>query len=270
MSDESDQPAAPAASREQDRVNQQIYHASDIAKSYQSRSLSDAETAALLKYQPTFAQRDVLDLGVGTGRTTWYLAPLARRYIGIDYSPAMVDHLRAALPGTDVRPADMRDLSEFGDGSFDFVLGACNVIDAVSHEDRQRVLHEARRVLRPRGIFMFSSHNRSLSTAQRGPQLLRSQNPATQAKHIAVYFRRLINHAKVRKLRRFEAEYALLNDAGHDYRLLHYYVDRDTQRKQLERTGFRLLNVFSAAGRVLAESEVDTQSSSLLYVCERS
>jgi SAM-dependent methyltransferase len=253
----------------QDRLNLRIYHASNVTRAYRSEQLEPPETMALLRYQPAFAERDVLDLGVGTGRTTRYLAPLARTYVGIDSSPTMIEFMRRSFPGVDVRPGDLRDLSAFADHSFDFVFGPCNVIDAVSHADRLRVLAEVHRVLRPSAVFAFSSHNRRLRTALSGPRLHWAKNPGTQILHGVRYARSLINHARVSRLRRIEAEYALLNDEGHDYAVLHYYISRDTQRRQLEDAGFRVLDEFDAAGHVLHHDADDTVSPHVLYVAAR-
>ena len=251
---------------DQDRVNRPIYLKPNIARWYRSESLDAAETMALLAYQPAFAGRDVLDLGVGTGRTTRYLAPLTRRYVCVDASPPMVAHIRAHFPGVSVHLADMRDLSAFDDASFDFVLASCNLLDAVSHDDRLRVLAEVRRVLRRPGVFMFSSHNRRFRTALSGPILRWSRNPGTQAAHVLRYVRSLVNHARVRHLRRLETDYALLNDPGHDYAMLHYYIDRGIQRRQLQAAGFRELSAFDQAGRALQEDDADIDSPSVLYV----
>jgi len=240
--------AAPEA-REQDIVNRQLYWSPAATRWYREQGLSLAETAALLKYQPAFSGRDVLDIGVGLGRTTTFLAPLAHRYVGIDYSPVMVEQLRKIMPDVALEQADMRDLSLFKAGEFDFVLGACNVIDAVSHEDRLRTLAQVHRTLRDKGLFVFTSHNRSDPSALAGPELGRSSNPIAQTKHLLSYRRSLRNHAKVSRLRRFETEYALLNDVAHEWSLLHYYIDRTNQARQLERSGFRLLDVFSASGK---------------------
>jgi SAM-dependent methyltransferase len=254
---------------EQDRLHQRIYFAPNISRWYRETALDLGETMALLRNQPAFCGREVLDLGVGTGRTTRYLAPLASRYVCVDSSPPMVEYVRLHLPGIDIRQADARDLSAFAPGSFDFVLASCNLLDAVSHDDRLRVLAEVRRVLRPGGIFLFSSHNRRSRRALSGPRLARSRNPATQALLVWRYVRGLANHFRVRRFRRFEAEYALLNDSGHDYAVLHYYVDRETQQRQLERAGFRVREVMGADGRLLKDGDDDGESASLLYVGER-
>jgi SAM-dependent methyltransferase len=261
--------AASTPRSDQDRVNSRIYNASGITRYYCSAQLDHAETMALLRHQPAFAGRDVLDLGVGTGRTTRFLAPLALRYVAIDSSPMMIEYMRRSFPDVAVRPGDLRDLSEFSDRSFDFVFGACNVIDGVSHADRLRVLAEVHRVLRPAGVFAFSSHNRGFRRALSGPCLHWSRNPGTQILHGLRFVRSVVNHARVKRLRRIEKSYAVLNDEGHDYAALHYYINRDTQERQLAQAGFRVLDEFDAAGRLLHEDDDDSESPMVLYVAAR-
>ncbi len=253
----------------QDGVNRRVYHRKQIVGEYLWPELWRTEAMALLKYQPAFAGRDVLDLGVGAGRTSRFLAPLARRYEGIDYSPFMVQYMREEMPQFSVRLGDMRDLSPFADGSFDFVLGANNVIAAISHDDRLRTLSEVWRVLRPGGTFMFSCHNRRYNRALGGPRLRISRNPVTLGRNVVSYVRSTINHRRVGKLRRMEPTYALLNDYAHDYALLHYYIDRDAQTQQLTDAGFRLLDVFNDSGAILGPHDRDDDSFFLMYVAIR-
>jgi SAM-dependent methyltransferase len=254
----------------QDEINSRIYHADGVTKAYRSKLLLDRpETMALLRYQPGFFGRSVLDIGIGTGRTAGFLQPLARRYVCIDYSQEMVDHVRKALPGVEVHLADMRDLSRWGAAEFDFIFAPDNVFDAVSHADRLRILAEARRVLSTEGLLVFSSHNRRYRVAGKGPRLTYSRNPVTQALHVLRYLQRRLNHLRVGRLHRHEDEYALLNDIGHDYALLHYYIDRDRQQGQLDAAGFRLLEVIDSDGRSLREGDEDASSPSLLYVAAR-
>jgi SAM-dependent methyltransferase len=247
-------------------VNARVYHAPGVDRVYTSHELNRVEVIALLKYQAAFAGHDVLDVGVGTGRTSLYLAPLARRYEAIDYSPVMVNHVRATMPQISVRVADMRDLSAFADACFDFVFATNNVFDAVSHIDRLRTLRETARVLRPGGMLMFSAHNRRYRDALQGPHLRWSRNPGTEVRYLRQWARQMANHARVGKLRREDADYALLNDGGHDYACLHYYIDQTTQRRQLGGVGFELLEAFDAVGRTLDADDPAPDSASLMYV----
>jgi SAM-dependent methyltransferase len=102
----------------------------------------------------------VLDLGVGGGRTTPYLASRASRYIGVDYAPAMIEACQAKFPGVEFKVADASDLSAFPDSSFDAVVFAFNGIDYVLPDQaRRRCFEHICRLLRPGGVLIFSSHN---------------------------------------------------------------------------------------------------------------
>lgn len=253
----------------QDRVNRAVYFGPSVFRHYLSEVLTPAEVTCLLKYQPYFAQRTLLDIGVGAGRTARTLHPLVARYEAIDYSPVMVDYVKRAMPGVSVRQMDWRDLNAFGDATFDFIFATDNVIDALAHEDRLQALRESHRVARAGGLLAFSSHNLSYREALGGPRLEWSKNPGRLAANGLQYLRRLKNHARVGKLRRTEADYSLLNDQGHDYACLHYYAARATVKAQLTDAGFRLIDVIERGGRSLPEGADDSASPNLLYVAQR-
>jgi SAM-dependent methyltransferase len=238
-------------------------------RSYPKEGLDAQETITLLKYQADVVGRDVLDIGIGTGRTARVLAGLARRYVAIDYSPVILAELRKRMPEVQAHLEDMRDLGRWDDASMDFVFAPNNVLDAVSHDDREKVLGEARRVLRDRGLLVFSSHNRCYVGAQTGPKLRRSRNPLTFALHLARYLASLRMHLRMRPMRRFEDDYALLDDCGPDHALLHYYVDRTAQERQLTRLGFDLVDVLDRSGATVPGGEMAPESSSLMYVARR-
>jgi len=102
----------------------------------------------------------VLDLGVGGGRTTPFLSSVAGRYVGVDYSQAMVMACKSKWPQLDFRWGDATDLGEFSSGEFDASVFSFNGIDYIdSNQARQRCFSEVARVLRPGGLFVFSSHN---------------------------------------------------------------------------------------------------------------
>ena len=263
--------ALPEAIRpsRQDEINRAVYYSPRVYRSYLADCLTAAESICLSKYQSYIQHKDVLDIGVGAGRTTRYLAPLARRYEAVDYSPVMVRYVERTMPHISVRQADFRDLSDFAGESFDFMLATDNVIDALSHQGRLRALEEAYRVLRPGGILAFSSHNIRYKKAFSGPQLRWSSSAVRLAKNCAGYVLSLWNHLRVSPLRTTTSEYALLNDSGHRYACLHYYAARSTVCSQLAGVGLRFIEALDASGRPLSEFADDSEISSLFYVAER-
>ena len=102
----------------------------------------------------------ILDLGVGCGRTSQALASRAATYVGIDYSPEMIEVCRERYPSLDFHIADAADLGRFQNESFDLAVFAFNGLDyLIPDETRRRCLRELHRVLAPRGRFIFSAHN---------------------------------------------------------------------------------------------------------------
>lgn len=250
-------------------INARVYHHAGVQQHYQEWLLMRSEAVALLKYQPAFAQRDILDIGAGTGRTAVYLARMARHYQAIDYSPVMVREFGRLFPDTSVAQVDMRKMEAFGAASFDFVLASNNVLDAVGHEDRLCTLREIHRLLRPAGVLMFSSHNRDNDRLVRWPKPEFSRNPITQMQLAVHWGRALLNHARLRHLQTFTDEYAIINDEAHDSALLHYYIGPDAQRLQLQEQGFELLDIFDKLGNPLQPGHQTGHSSWLLYVARR-
>ena len=120
--------------------------------------LEPAETCAFENFISDGAS--ILDIEVGAGRTTPFLASRASRYVGIDYVKTMVSTCTAKFPELIFLCADATDLKEFGDASFDVAVFSFNGIDAISTlEGRRRCFFEVCRVLTSDGIFIFSSHN---------------------------------------------------------------------------------------------------------------
>ena len=69
---------------------------------------------------------DILDLGVGGGRTTPYLSAKARRYVGVDYSEGMIATCRRKYPDRKFLVMDASDLTAFNDNCFDIVVFSFN------------------------------------------------------------------------------------------------------------------------------------------------
>jgi SAM-dependent methyltransferase len=121
------------------------------------RGLTPAEQTLLERHVPMGS--DVLDMGVGTGRTVPGLRRRSRRYVGIDYAPMMIQRAHELFPDVDLRVASAADLSEFPDASFDVVLFIANGLDSMSPQLHAACLRESARVLRADGAFLISRHN---------------------------------------------------------------------------------------------------------------
>lgn len=144
---------------QEDGVNLRAYRAPDVASHYAALNyLTPCEQLLFQTYiKPGMA---VLDLGVGGGRTSPYLSTVASRYVGVDCSEAMIQTCRKKFPDLNFVLEDATDLLAFEDASFDAIVFSFNGIDClVPNEKRLRCVRECRRVLRPMGVLVFSSHN---------------------------------------------------------------------------------------------------------------
>jgi SAM-dependent methyltransferase len=116
------------------------------------------ERPAMLAMLPPVEGLRVLDAGCGSGLHAAALLDRGARVTGIDASTAMVEHARRRLAGCEVelRVADLRAPLPFADGGFDGIMSAL-----VLHYLRDWVptLAEFRRVLRPGGWLVFSTHH---------------------------------------------------------------------------------------------------------------
>lgn len=116
----------------------------------------------------------ILDIAVGAGRTSRYLARIASRYVGIDYAPEMLKVCRNKYPQLDFREMSATNLSSFQDETFDSVVIPLNALDELlTNEDRRRCLLECRRVLRANGVLIFSSRLPHAILARRTPGMIK-------------------------------------------------------------------------------------------------
>ena len=209
----------------------------------------------------------ILDLGVGGGRTAGLLAPRAGRYVGIDYLPDMVERARRNHPRLDFRQADARDLSVFASGSFDVVVFSCNGIDSVDPKGRAAVMREVGRVLRPGGVFVFSSFHREWSGFRDRRSLRRlifTPDPIRLgARTLRFLEGRLVGALRVRRLAALERrddEHAVLLHWAHDFGLFVYATTPDRCAAQLAAAGFEAPEVFAPNGRDIgAEADADDE-----------
>jgi len=225
------------------------------ADTYSDRSLMPSERRILSLLSDRWPEIDMLDVGIGPGRTTYTFGAVAKRYVGIDYSPRMIE-LAKQLPvdekGIDLAVADARDLSSI-QGPFDFVLFSYNGLDSVGPEDRLTILREVRGVLKPDGTFLFSTHSMNALplTPERPRGNYRSRLRIVYA--WLTYARLLGDARKVNRKLDLEAArkkgWTVIRDGAHDFKAQYYYVDPAYQVRQLRDMGFETIAVYDARGR---------------------
>lgn len=263
--------ASPAPSEREQATN--FWARADLVRAYSGGELRPVELALLERHREALSGR-VLEIGVGGGRVTRHLCAIATEVHGIDVSATMVAHSRATCPEAIIVQRDLRDLSAYADGSFGALVAAFNVIDVLGHEDRAIALDGFARVLEPGGALIMSSHNLAAAPSVVGPtrQLLgavRARRMRSVAAGVIRLPRRVANRRRMRPLERDGEGYGLVNDSAHDYSILHYYVSRDDQERQLAAHGFELVECLDLSAVAVGPGEAAAHSPELHYVARR-
>lgn len=250
-----------------DSVNQKTYAKAKVLDYYDGLDeLFPAEKILFKKLSAKIQNSKVLDIGVGGGRTTKYLLPLSSDYTGVDYVPQFVERVKRKYEDGNFLCGDARDLKEFADETFDFALFSYNGIDAVSHEDRLKILKEIYRVLKIGGMFMFSSHNRDYRHFKKPYWLIEPQvNPAF-VKNLLSYVFFLPRHLRMKRHEVSVDEYTIVNDSDHRFSLLLYYISIAKQIEQLEKIGFFDIAAYDAKGEL---ANTDTESFWIYYLANK-
>ena len=265
-----------------------LYNSESISGEYAKRDyLEGAESAIIEKFDSRLKEIDMLDMGVGGGRTTKYFAPLARSYIGADYAPNMIAKCKIRYRDKYCfMESDVRSMNMFGSGMFDFVLFSYNGIDSFSHEDRLTALKEIRRVLKNNGYFYFSSHNLNWEDL---PDLFSFKSNKTGndknngsgdfvrflGNNIKSGFKKLRLNVLNRSLHRKdfvqqlrENQKGLLFDNSLNGKASVYYVTRAEQIRQLEDAGFKNITIYSRNGTNTEKEDILNKDGWIYYLCE--
>lgn len=229
--------------------NLDTYNSPKTQKWYgELKGLTSAESKIFDSVADQLKKGRLLDIGIGGGRTTQELIHRCENYTGIDYSNNFVQQCRVKFPKTDIRLMDARDLSSFPDNFFDLVNFSFNGIDYVNQEDRKKILKEIQRVLKPSGLFFFSTHNRAHSTFNKAPWLNKEMpfmyNFKTFLRFAPFYFKKLINQKKEINAK----DHSLIIDHAHGYSLLTCYSEPEQIKKELTETGFNCIKLYDKEG----------------------
>ena len=250
-------------------MNKKKYESKSVVSSYINMRLQNPEVMILVKYREFIAGKHVLDIGCGSGRTTAILKNLSKGYVGLDYSLEMIESCRKRFVGVSFIHGDVREMSEFKDEEFDYVMFSFNGLDSINHEGRIKGLSEIRRVLRQDGLFVFSSHNRNYRYAISRPKMEISTTPCKQAGNFIKFFKSTRNRLRSKNHQVFNEQYAIINDVAHNYAMLTYYIDKENQISQLEDEGFETIEMYDTLGNILNLGSDDKESAWIYYVTRK-
>ncbi len=172
--------------------NAEVYDEAYYARMYRphwflrnARKYRERDEALLRLVRPRPSIR-VLEIGSARGDTAFFLAPHVGLVVGIDAAPAAVEQARElafqrGVPNVRFELADARDLSPFGEASFEAVVLA-DFVEHVTDEVLLPALRESLRLLVPGGALAIYTPNRD-HWAER----IKATVPGLQqADHIAV------------------------------------------------------------------------------------
>lgn len=252
--------------------NLKTYSSKNVVSYYKKYdTLQKPEETILNILHEKLKEMNMLDIGIGAGRTTRYFAPIVKNYTGIDYSQNMIDacikKFEGKLSNCSFYTEDARVLKTFKDGSFDFALFSFNGIDYVLPEERDSVLLQIKRVLRKDGIFCFSSHN--IGSLLYMPLFEFRLN-------VFASIKRIFEVVKMKKLNKKQfdqaakANYIVINDGAHNYGLNTCYIRPSFQLEQLKTIGFSEVKIYSfSTGKELYNKKLidSTTEKWFYYLC---
>lgn len=231
---------------EPDAINRAVWAQGSVVERFASAGgwIDQSERTILSRLRAELSAPDVLDIGVGGGRTVPLLSEVAGTYVGIDFVEELVAAATRRFPGIDLRDGDARDL-DFPDASFDLVVFSINGLDAIGHEDRAVALREIRRVLRPTGSLVFSTHN----VDGPGPSDRPWRLPPMTIRQPRSSARALLNRAtharpSVQNYRRLHGRgvrgsgWCVETSGAHDFGIVVHYVSRTRLEQELRDAGF--------------------------------
>lgn len=228
-------------------TNSKTYSSVKVIKHYAeySHRLQLPEKTIFDILHPKLKLMKMFDIGVGGGRTTSFFAPCVKEYIGIDFIEGMInvckEKFKNNIPSAKFEVCDVRELSQFTTGYFDFVLFSFNGLDNINHEERNKALNEIRRICSPDGYFCFSSHN-----IQNLPDFFKIRFRLHPIKFLRslILRKRLIAQNKDYFSNPLPTDYVSIYDDVYDFGLHTYYIRPSHQIDQLNTIGFYHVQLF--------------------------
>jgi SAM-dependent methyltransferase len=256
---------------EQRTINEAIWSASrpdTVAGYYADGGPRTVEAAVFDRHAAALSGR-TLEIGVGAGRLTGRLLERARELVGIDISPAMVEHCRRRFPDARFEIGSLNDPQAAVGGGFDAIVAGYNLLDVVDHDERGAALDRWREILVPGGTLIMSTHNLAAKGQIARPGKILARQAYVIADNLRNWRTRMRNHRRLAPLEQRGDGWAIINDSGEEFSLLHHYISREAQERELRDHGFEPIECADLEGRVLGPGDAAAGSTELHYVARR-
>jgi SAM-dependent methyltransferase len=246
------------------KINRDTYTSLQARRQYARATgyLDDGEQLALNYVAEHSYAPDVLDIGVGGGRTVPLMKRFCGRYTGIDYASELIAICQRRFPKETLIEMDARELT-FANKSFDVVAFSNNGIDSVGFSDRMLILEQAYRVLRPCGFFVFSALN------QHGKERAVKRGLVGCIKDAIGLPVSLINKRRLRKYNAEHGVYSTRTLSAHFSGLVATLTSVPEQIAQLLQSSFYVEQVISCDGQVINQDYNMCESPYIHYVARK-
>jgi GT2 family glycosyltransferase/SAM-dependent methyltransferase/glycosyltransferase involved in cell wall biosynthesis len=212
--------------------------------------------------------RDVLDVAAGEGYGSALLADVARSVVGVELDAASVRHAREAYPRENLHFLE-------GDATRIPLPDAC-VDMVVSFEtlehlgDHDRFLSEVRRVLRPGGLFLFSTPDRDVYSAPGQPKNSDHVLELTQPEFAQLLSAHFTHHRTLAQRALIGSVLAAHDEVGGNWRTYDSYPEGRVEPQGGLAGAFYLLGIASDAALPAVGSSVFAQNLSLNHLLQSS
>ncbi|WP_317899517.1 class I SAM-dependent methyltransferase [Aurantibacillus circumpalustris] len=238
--------------------NKKVYSDKKVIDWYgQLEEIWPIEKKIFAEYKNLLQSGNFLDVGVGGGRTTKYLANICKHYTGIDYSEKFIEKLKEHYPEFEYYTIDASDMSAFQDQTFDFVNFSFNGMDYVDLDNRKKIFSEMYRVLKPKGLFFFSTHNKNHFSFNINPWRNKNNSFSINIKTFLKLVPYLIKKQRQKTHTVYHKDYAIINDSAHNYELMTFYTSPAFLRRQLSDNGFVEIDYYLKSGEKKDDSQLE-------------
>ncbi len=225
--------------------NKEAYNSEKVAKNYSEKLfLFKGENHLIEKFKNNSNNGKMLDVGIGTGRTTYFFAKYFNEYVGIDYAAQMIKIAKEKFKNKNncsFYELDATNMSIFNDNEFDFVFFSFNGLDCVSLEKRIKILKEIKRVAKKGAIFSYSTHN--IFNIPKLFKFRMPRNPLNLMAEIKRY--KKINTINENPESLIKKDFDIITDGDINFTVQYYYCNINYEINTIKKLAFNPFEFYS-------------------------